>query len=497
MSGPHETQERRGWQGLRTAQAVRHYLANDSAERRDGIRDGDALCQDHQQLCGHGVQHSESAGQRAEHRAGHRAERLAVPKRRFALAVAVGISAAVRQRQCRSDARGGVSANELGAEARDNHAHGSAHGCPDRGSAEAHPQAHGGSADQAARAEPDAGANDVPHVHSAGRRLALMAPVAEGSFALCASERPAYRAWPAVTSIRSVPPDMVGCGFGVFGTFGALLVTRQASLAAAKRVLAAELRAIDHACSRFRADSELTALNQADGSERAISPLFAEAIAVALRAAEASAGDVDPTCGQSLVSLGYDRDFTELAGCEYAPVQPPAPAAGWRCVRLDAEEGTVRVPAGVQLDLGATAKALAADRAASAIAVATGGWRVQVADDLPDRSARAARAVRRPGPVIAIWDGGLATSGAGSRRWRRGGKDLHHIVNPGTGCPASSCWASVSVAAASCVDANTASTAAIIRSVAAVRWLTDLAMPARLVRPDGTVVTTGGWPDEL
>ena len=175
------------------------------------------------------------------------------------------------------------------------------------------------------------------------------------------------------------------------------------------------------------------------------------------------------------------------------------------------------MPAGVQLDLGATAKALAADRAASAIAVATGagvlvnlggdiavagpgperGWRVQVADDLPDRSARAARAVRRPGPVIAIWDGGLATSGAGSRRWRRGGKDLHHIVNPGTGCPASSCWASVSVAAASCVDANTASTAAIIRSVAAVRWLTDLAMPARLVRPDGTVVTTGGWPDEL
>ena len=305
--------------------------------------------------------------------------------------------------------------------------------------------------------------------------------------------------------------------FGVFGTFGALLVTQQSFMAAARQILAAELRAIDRACSRFRADSEVTAVNRAGGAERSVSPLFAEALAVALRAAEASAGDVDPTCGRSLVSLGYDRDFAELAGLEQATVLAPAPAAGWRCVWLDEEACRVRVPAGVQLDLGATAKALAADRAASAVAAATGagvlvnlggdiavagpaperGWRVQIADDLPDPSAPGVRVVRRPGPVVAIWDGGLATSGTASRRWRRGGQDLHHIVNPGTGRPVSSCWASVSVAGASCVDANTASTAAILRSAAAASWLEGLTMPARLVRANGTVLTTGGWPDEL
>jgi FAD:protein FMN transferase len=310
---------------------------------------------------------------------------------------------------------------------------------------------------------------------------------------------------------------MVGIGFGVFGTFGALLVTRQPALAAARRILAAELRAIDLACSRFRADSELIALNRAGGQEQAISPLLAEALAVALRAAEATDGDLDPTCGQSLVRLGYDRDFTELAGHEGMPSLPPAPAAGWQCVRLDQQAGTVRIPAGVQIDLGATAKALAADRGASAIAAATGagvlvnlcgdiavagpapdrGWRVQIADDLPGPAAGGARTVRRRGPVVAIFDGGLATSSTASRSWRRGGQDLHHILDPGSGRPAISCWASASVAAASCVDANTASTAAIIRSVAATSWLTSLGMPARLVRADGAVFTTGGWPDEL
>ena len=124
---------------------------------------------------------------------------------------------------------------------------------------------------------------------------------------------------PAITSIRSAP-DLIRTSFTAFGTFGVLLVTKQsAAVCAARNILAAELRAIDRACSRFRADSELTAVNRADGTERPVSPLFAEALAVALRAAEASDGDVDPTCGRSLVGLGYDRDFAELAGREQAP----------------------------------------------------------------------------------------------------------------------------------------------------------------------------------
>jgi len=313
----------------------------------------------------------------------------------------------------------------------------------------------------------------------------------------------------AVASIKFLP-DLVGRAFTVFGTFGSMLVTQQSALRQADQVLAAELRAIDLTCSRFRPDSELVAVNKACGERISVSPLLAEAIEVALRAAAATDGDVDPTCGRSLVHLGYDRDFASIVGGLSEPELQAAPAGGWQNVELDSHASTVRVPVGVLLDLGATAKALAADRAAAAIAAATGagvlvnlggdiavagpppvgGWRIQIVDDLPGRSAQ------RMGPSVAIEDGGLATSSTASRSWLRGHSTMHHIVEPGTGLSVKSCWTSVTVAAASCVDANTASTAAIIRSRNAVDWLEGLGMPARLVRPDGRVSTTGGWPDE-
>jgi thiamine biosynthesis lipoprotein len=181
------------------------------------------------------------------------------------------------------------------------------------------------------------------------------------------------------------------------------------------------------------------------------------------------------------------------------------PAPGWRCVELDASARTARLPAGVRLDLGATAKALAADLAATRIHdrldagvlvnlggdIATagpspdGGWRIGVDDCV---------AVDESGPVVAVEAGGVATSCPAVRTWRRGSRQLHHIVEPRTGQPAEIYWAAVTVAAATCVDANIASTASIIRGRSAPAWLAELGLPARLARPDGTVLTTGGWP---
>jgi FAD:protein FMN transferase len=311
---------------------------------------------------------------------------------------------------------------------------------------------------------------------------------------------------PPIISVRPCVPELVGRPFKVFGTFGMILVTRPASLRAADVIVARQLRAIDLACSRFRADSELSTVNRAEGRTVPISPLFARALAAALRAAEITDGDVDPTCGTSLERLGYDRDFRDLRPVE-APVTP-VPAGGWRTVCLDTEHGTVRLPAGVRLDLGATAKALAADLAAAAAAAATGagvlvnlggdiavagpppaaGWRVQICAEPPDGRG----GIR--GPMVMIFDGGLATSGTLMRSWRAGGQRLHHILVPCTGLPTASCWVSATVAAASCLDANTASTAAIIRSQGAAGWLACLGLPARLVGTDGTIVTTGAWP---
>jgi FAD:protein FMN transferase len=299
--------------------------------------------------------------------------------------------------------------------------------------------------------------------------------------------------------------------FPALGTFATLLVTDPDALIPAHDVLAAELAAVDVACSRFRRDSELRRVSRAGGRPVRVSRLFAEALATALDAAELTGGDVDPTCGQSLVRLGYDRDFAAVRRHTDPLRQPPMPAGGWRRVELDRDRLTVRVPAGILLDLGATAKALAADRAAAAIEATTscgvlvnlggdlrvagnppaGGWRVGIADDA---DFDASTASVRPRQVVMIGDGGLATSSTLGRAWRRGRAELHHIVDPATGRPARTCWRTVSVAAASCAGANIAATAAILRGERAIHWLEDLHLPARLVRHGGTVVTTAGWP---
>ena len=98
--------------------------------------------------------------------------------------------------------------------------------------------------------------------------------------------------------------------------------------------------------------------------------------------------------------------------------------------------------------------------------------------------------------MVTIHDGGLATSSTAARRWRRGGDILHHILDPRTGRPAAPVWRTVSVAAATCADANTAATAAIIRGRQAIGWLTGLGLPARLVALDGTVRTLADWPSD-
>jgi FAD:protein FMN transferase len=294
-------------------------------------------------------------------------------------------------------------------------------------------------------------------------------------------------------------------------------VTEPAALEPASRTLHAHLAEVDTACSRFRADSEIAALDRAPrvhgrtGPVK-VSPLLAEALAVALRAARVTGGDVDPTVGGAMGAVGYDRDFA-LVQRDGPPVKLTVRSVpGWRQVELDEQARLVSLPAGARLDLGATAKAWAADRAAAAIAAEQGcgvlvnlggdiavaghappgGWRIRV----QDITGRPEDPPAGPSAVVAITSGGLATSSTAARRWRRGGDVLHHILDPRSGLPAAPVWRTVSVAAATCTDANTASTAAIIRGEAAPAWLAGRGLAARLVAESGAVLTLGGWPPE-
>jgi len=297
------------------------------------------------------------------------------------------------------------------------------------------------------------------------------------------------------------------------GTGVQVIVTEGCQLAAARAMLEADLAAVDLACSRFRQDSEIVALDRTMGAGPVqVSPLLAEAIAVALRAARLTDGDVDPTVGAAMNAVGYDRDFSLVAREGPAVKLTVRTIPGWRQVEFDEQARLLRLPPGVRLDLGATAKAWAADRAATRIATATGsgvlvslggdvavsgrapdgGWRIRV----QDVSGRPEDPPTGPSAVVAIRTGGLATSSTAARRWRRGGDVLHHILDPRSGLPTAPVWRTVSVAAATCTDANVASTASVIRGEAAPAWLASLRLAARLVAETGAVRTLGGWPQE-
>lgn len=247
--------------------------------------------------------------------------------------------------------------------------------------------------------------------------------------------------------------------------------------------------AFDRACSLFRHDSELVWLNRraGDGPVR-IGPVLLDAVLAGLRGARLTHGDVAP-------AFGRPRTF---------PLDGRALVLGG--VRVDREAGTVELPAGVRLDLGATAKALAADRAAAGAfdairaSGAGGGVLVGLLGDLacagpapqggwPVRVVGDHRTGAAPGQTITLVSGGLATSS----RLPRG----EHILDPATGAPVRSDLLVASVAGASCLDANIAATAAIVRGwSAASAWLRSQSLPARLVRADGLVGHLGGWPQD-
>lgn len=266
------------------------------------------------------------------------------------------------------------------------------------------------------------------------------------------------------------------------------------------------LAVLDLQASRFRSDSEICWIHRSGGGRFLLSSGLAEAIGVALAAARWTGGLTDPTVGTALIALGYDRDFAAMAQQRADPYAATGPAPGWQTAQLDGL--MLRIPPGVRLDLGATAKGLGSDRAARAamsasahnggvlvslggdIAVAgtppRDGWPVTVAEDPADPAG--AQLVRLP-------RGAIATSSVRCREWQRAGQALHHIVDPRTGMPADGPWRTVTAAAATCADANAATTAAIVAGEQAGPWLAAAGLPARLVAHDGTVLRLGGWPD--
>jgi thiamine biosynthesis lipoprotein len=280
-----------------------------------------------------------------------------------------------------------------------------------------------------------------------------------------------------------------------------LVVDDGRTLQAAAGDLATLLARVDVVASRFRADSALSVANDRAGRPTPIPRLLVDLIGAALDAAAQTGGAVDPTVGLAMRGIGYDRDIADVT-MDGPALAGRAAGRSWRDVRLDREAGLLTVPIGTALDLGATAKAYIADHAARALShrYDTGvlvelGGDVAVAGHRPDGwCLEVAERQGGDGQLVLLRHGGLTTSTTTVRTWRRGGRPVHHIVNPRTGLPADGPWRTVSVYAPRALAANTASTAAIVMGEDALGWLQTRGLAARLIALDGTVVTTGAWP---
>jgi thiamine biosynthesis lipoprotein len=288
--------------------------------------------------------------------------------------------------------------------------------------------------------------------------------------------------------------------FRALGTYVYVATRDPGELAAARRLTEAVLAEVDRTCSRFRADSDLVRANASAGRWIEVDPLLVAAVTVAVDAARVTRGLVHPLLGRHLVSCGYDRDFGNLVDHGAVTLAPAPGPESWSGIGL--ADDAVRVPAGTALDLGATGKAFAADLVAATLSgeltasaiVSVGGDLAVARPDGHTWPVKVSEVPGRPGVLVWLERGGLATSSTRVRRWTRGGTAYHHLLDPRTGAPAQETWSPVTCLGTTAVAANTASTAAIVLGHDAPAWLSAHDVAGRLVAADGAVVRTGGWP---
>jgi len=242
--------------------------------------------------------------------------------------------------------------------------------------------------------------------------------------------------------------------FGALGTYVYVATRDAAELPAARRITEDVLAEVDRTCSRFRDDSELTALNRRAGSGASVpvSRRLRVLLATAERARRMTDGRFDARVVAALERLGEPG------------ADPTSDGASSRVAPVTGGGVTVRVP-DVPIDSGGIGKGLAL-RWAAARAIALlpagggllldgggdlvaegsppeGGWSIGVEDPVASDPA-----LTDPVAVLRLERGAVATSSVAVRRWiSPDGRPVHHLLDPRTGEPARTGLLAVTVAA--------------------------------------------------
>ena len=291
--------------------------------------------------------------------------------------------------------------------------------------------------------------------------------------------------------------------FSVWG-LSANLVTTNADVHADALAITGEiLDEMTRAASRFIDDSELNALNASDGPFT-LSLMLRQVYDAAYAAWRMTDGACDPTVHAALVAHGYDTDFDALP-VDGVGSSVSLPSPGLENVHVDERTGTLHRPHGTTFDFGATAKALACDLIADAIAPLSGvsielGGDVAVRGPAPEGIWAIGVATSLPltgdEPRVGLQRGAVATSSSGLRSWQRNGERKHHLIDPRTGSPSTSPFLAASVSAADCVTANAFATACVVWGDEALHRVIQAGWSARVVTINGDVLTVGGWPED-
>lgn len=298
--------------------------------------------------------------------------------------------------------------------------------------------------------------------------------------------------------------SLTAAKFEVWGLTGSITTESSEHLEFANERLWHWIDEIDHACNRFKDNSEIQRLNNSNGKECEVSATFELALEAAIRSNEITDGLCDPTVLSALLRLGYNRDFDELKDHPHTSNEFPVPSPGISAIKFDRERHRVSLQ-NCTIDLGASAKALTADLVArdvmefGGVAVEIGGdvalrgidprdpWAIGISDSLNIYGTESS---------VAMSSGAIATSSLRVRTWKVNGESANHIIDPRTGSYARGPYATASVSAPDCVTANAFATAALLWGEDAGYHIAQSGCSARLVRNNGDVELIGGWPED-
>jgi FAD:protein FMN transferase len=249
----------------------------------------------------------------------------------------------------------------------------------------------------------------------------------------------------------------------------------------------AEFHRLEALFSRFRADSELSRLNET--GEIRVGADLVYVVERALAARERTGGRFDPTVHDALVAAGYDRSF------ENVPRVGNGVVAAARCGgAVSLERDWIALEPGVKLDLGGIGKGYATECAATILGAA-GPCLVNAGGDLTIRGGSWPVGLETADGSLTLQlnAGSVATSGRDRRQWRRDGRELHHLIDPSMGSPAETDLLRVTVVAAEAVEAEVWAKALFLAGEQpAAAEADELRLPTVLVTRDGRTRFAGG-----